>query len=197
MTKRLIIASVASAIALFFWGFLYWAQIAVMISPWKTITTAENGSTPIDSLKKVFPESGVYMYPWVDASDDKRGSAEEFNKQHADGPIVQVFYHADGISPEEMGATMGLGFIHMLASSFLCCFLLKHSNCGTTFLNRVCFVFTLGLFASVWINGADPIWWHYPISHVLFMATYNIIAWLIAGVVIAAIMKPESEASPS
>lgn len=198
MTKRLIIASVASAIALFFWGGLYWAQIAVMISPWKTVDTAENNSQAIESLKQIFPESGVYMYPWVGAAaKDQPGSEEEFNKQHADGPIVQVFYHAEGIPPEAMGKMMGFGFLHMLVSSFLCCYLLKHSNCGTTFLNRLCFVFTLGLFTTIWIEGADLIWWHYPLSHVLFMGTYNVMAWLIAGAVIAAIMKPESEFSPS
>ena len=130
------------------------------------------------------------MYPWVDSSTgDDEGASKEFERQHAEGPIVQIFYHANGIAGSEMGMTMGLGFVHMLISSVFCCILLAMAEPLCCYGSRVGFVFGLGVFSSLWIEGADLIWWHFPLSHVLFMSAYNIIAWLLAGLVIAAIVK--------
>ena len=62
-------------------------------------------------------------------------------------------------------------------------------NCWCCYSARVCFVFGLGLFATLWIEGANVIWWHYPTSHSIFSGAYNVIAWLLAGLVIGAIVK--------
>ncbi len=67
MTIRVILASVAGAIVLFFWGFVFWRFLAMMISPWKPIA-ADGDPDVVATLKQAFPESGVYMYPWVDTS---------------------------------------------------------------------------------------------------------------------------------
>ena len=78
MTFRVILASVLSAVVLFFWGFLYWSVLAMMFSPWKSIS-ADADPSVIATLKQAFPESGVYMYPWIDASTgDQAGLEEEF-----------------------------------------------------------------------------------------------------------------------
>jgi len=176
MTIRVILASVISAVVLFFWGFAFWSFLAMMVSPWKPIAAGGDPDV-IATLKQAFPESGVYMYPWVDTSaGDQPESAEEFTQQHAAGPIVQVFYHASGISTSEMGKTMGFGFAHMLACAVLCCVLLALAEPLCCYSARVCFVFGLGVFSTLWIEGANVIWWHYPNSHAVFVGTYNVVA---------------------
>lgn len=171
MTIRVILASLASAVVLFFWGFFYWSFLAMMVSPWKPIA-AEGDPDVVATLRQAFPESGVYMYPWVDTSGgDQAGMDEEFQQQHAEGPIVQVFYHASGISTSDMGKTMGFGFAHMLVSAVICCTLLAMAEPLCCFGARVCFVFGLGVFGTLWIEGANIIWWHYPSSHGVFVGS--------------------------
>ena len=124
MIIRVILGSAASAVVLVFWGFLYWSVLAVIISPWHAIPPQGNPDV-IATLKQAFPESGVYMYPWVDTSaGDQSGLQEEFQRQHAEGPVVQVFYHANGIPASEMGTTMGFGFVHMLVCALMASVLL-------------------------------------------------------------------------
>ena len=194
MTIRVILASVVSAVVLFAWGFVYWSVLAMMFSPWHAISP-EGEPDVIATVKQAFPESGVYMYPWVDSSSgdqqgsDEQGTEEDFQQQHAEGPIVQVFYHAAGIPAAEMGKTMGFGFVHMLVCAVISCFLLASAKPLCCYSARVCFVFGLGLFATLWIEGANVIWWHHPTSHALFLGAYNVIAWLLAGLVIGAIVK--------
>ena len=159
------------------------------ISPWNAIR-AKGDPDVIATLKQAFPENGVYMYPWVDTSaGDQPGLQEEFQRQHAEGPVVQIFYHASGIPASEMGTVMGYGFVHMLATALLASVLLALAEPSCCYLARVSFVFGLGLFATLWIEGANVIWWHYPTSHSVFMSAYNVVAWLLAGLVIGAIVK--------
>ena len=178
---------------MFFWGFLYWAVIAMMISPWKAIPK-EADPNVLATLKAAFPEKGVYMYPWVDASSgDKTGSAEEFETAREEGPFVQIVFDPAGVPASEMGKVMGMGFLHMLVSALLCSMLLTAAEPLCCYKYRVGFVVGLGLFASFWIGGANIVWWHHPISHTIFMAGYSIGTWVLAGLVIGAIVKKPKE----
>jgi hypothetical protein len=189
MAIRVLLASLASAVVLFLWGFIFWSALAMMVSPWKPIAAGGDPDV-IATLRQSFPESGVYMYPWVDKSrGDQPSLEEEFARQHAAGPFVQIVYHANGVPASEMGKMMGWGFAHMFISAALCCVLLAMSEPLCCYGARVCFVFGLGVFATLWIEGANLIWWHHPSSHVAFMGTYNVVAWLLAGLVIGAIVK--------
>ncbi len=185
MGVRVVIAGAVSAVILFVWGFLYWNVLATMISPWNAISPDADASV-IGTLKTAFPESGVYMYPWVDASGgDRPGLEDEFQKQHEEGPLVQVFYHMEGIPPSAMGMTMLQGFIHMFIAATICALLLSMAEPLGSYRARVGFVFLLGLFTAFWIHGADAIWWHHPLSHCLFMAAYSLGAWLLVALVMA------------
>ena len=168
--------------------------LSMMISRWKPIA-ADGDPDVVATLRQAFPESGVYMYPWIDAAgEDELGAEEEFTQQHAEGPIVQVFYHAGGIPASEMGKTMGFGFAHLLASAVIGCILLAMSGPSCCYGTRVGFIFGLGIFATLWIEGANLIWWHYPSNHVVFIGAYSVAAWLLAGLVIGAIVKKPKDA---
>ena len=54
------------------------------------------------------------------------------------------------------------------------------------------FVFLLGVFASLVGPGADWNWWGFPANFSLAMAGDLLIAWLLVGVVQAALIKPRA-----
>ena len=189
MAKRIIGGSLAAAVLMFVWGFLYWAVIAMMISPWHAIPK-DGDHQVIAKLKEAFPEKGVYMYPWGDTSNgDQAGAAEEFEKAREAGPFVQIVFDPAGVPASDMGKIMGMGFLHMFGSALLCSLLLAVAEPLCCYRLRVCFVTGLGLFASVWIGGSNLVWWHHPISHTVFMGGYTMGAWLLAGLVIGAIVR--------
>lgn len=197
MTMRVVTASVLSAVVLFVWGFVYWGMLAPVVSPWYTFD-AETDTEVIATLKQSFPESGVYMYPWLTAEAGKvEGAQEEFAKQHAEGPIVKIFYLKQGMSSSALVTMMVSGFVHMLITSIICCILLAVAEPSCCYWARLGFVFGLGLFATVWIEGSNLVWWHYPANHIVFVGAYNLVAWLLAGLVIAAIVKKPVQAAES
>lgn len=191
MAKRVFLGSLAAAVLIFFWGFLYWTVIAMVISPWTAIPGDDD---VVATLKEALPEKGVYMYPWVEKSEaDQAESAERFEKARQEGPFVQIVYDPAGVPASDMGKVMGMGFLHMFGSALLCSLLLAAAEPLCCYQYRVCFVVGIGLFASFWIGGANVVWWHHPVRHTILMAGYSIVAWLLAGLVIGAIVKKPQE----
>ena len=88
-----------------------------------------------------------------------------------------------------MGKMMGLGFAHMFLSTLLVCIALSFSP-RRTFAGRLGFVFFLGLFVAVWADLGNMIWWRYPPAWTGYHFAYDARAWLLAGLVIAVILKP-------
>ena len=82
MIIRVIFGSVVGAIILFFWGFVYWNILGLMISPWKPFPS-EHEADLVAKLNETLPESGVYTYPWADASQGDQEGLEEKLEQPA------------------------------------------------------------------------------------------------------------------
>ena len=59
-----------------------------------------------------------------------------------------------------------------------------------SYARRVAFVCGLGVFAAVAVRLSEPILWHLPWGHFLHGATYDAASWLVAGLVLGAIVKP-------
>ena len=193
MAKRVLLGSVLGGVVIFFWGFLYWAMLSVVISPWHSIPEKGDPNV-VATLDKAFPESGVYQYPWVDTSKgDQPNLEKDFERQRQEGPFIQVFFHKG--KPNPMGQTMATGFVHMWISALICSALLWAAQPFCCYSARVAFVTGLGFFATVWIQFGNTIWWHYPTSNAFFFSAYDLGAWVLAGLVIGAVVKesPESQ----
>ncbi|RMF39742.1 MAG: hypothetical protein D6753_13040 [Planctomycetota bacterium] len=197
MVRRLLIASLLGAIAMFVWGFLFWAVLAVAISPWKPLSAY--GTATLESLKRELPAAGVYQYPWVDGSSpDHEGMEQEFQRQQEQGPFVQIVYDPAGMAGAAMGMVMLKGFLHMLASALLASVLLQACGPMCCYTARWAQVTGFGVLATLWVEVGDSIWWHHPLSHVAFVGVYHIVNWAIAGAVLAACLRgtPASTAAP-
>ncbi len=195
---RIGVASLVSAIILFAWGFVFWGLLANSIAPFKALT-GDSEREVIEALQKNLPESGAYLYPWPDAdAADPEQEMKAFEQKHADGPLVTIIYSQAGYPTSEMAAVMVWGFLHMLVSAVVVAILLAMAGPMCCYGMRVLFVVVLGVFASLWIHIQDLIWFHYPLDFVLFHSTYHVVAWVLAGFVIAAIVRTgKKDADPA
>ncbi|MEZ6131557.1 MAG: hypothetical protein R3C59_23045 [Planctomycetaceae bacterium] len=66
-----------------------------------------------------------------------------------------------------------------------------------SFTGRLAFVFCLGLFCAVWADVGNMIWWRHPPLWTAFHFAYDTLSWLLAGVIIAAIIKTGQPAETS
>ena len=174
---RLLISAVVTAIALFFLGFLWWGILMPIVRPAEVITD----QAVIESMSETFSESGLYFYP-------DYAEAEGASKP---GPMVIAYFYTD---QPAMGPMMGAGFGHMLVTALLVSWIVSLSN-RSLFVDRVKIVAVLGWFVALWADVGNMIWWRHPPLWTVFHIGYDLISWLVAGLIIAAIVKPVAKPS--
>ena len=186
MNGKVLLASLVGAVIFFVWGFIFWG----MLGGFGTVTSIPNEDQVAEAVKGNITEAGIYYYPAMD-----EGGNEEWQAKHEVGPLFMISYHPEGANP--MNAQMFMfGFIHFFVSALILCLILN-SVLGnlTTFSKRVVFIVGIGLFASVMLDFSQPIWWYSPWSFAFSSLFYNVVGWLLAGLAIAKLLKPQTEAS--
>ena len=168
---RVIASALVTAIALFFFGFIWWGILMPIVKPAEVITD----QAVVDSMNSTFSGSGVYFYP------DPATASEATS-----GPWAILYF--DPNMPD-MGSMMGMGFGHMLLTAFAATLFVRFRNLPT-FADRFKFVAGLGLFVALWADIGNMIWWHHPTPWAVFHFGYDLLSWVLAGAIIAAIMKP-------
>lgn len=189
---RVILGSILSAILMFVWGFVVWIVIAPNMSeklgrfnPYRTLP-AETEQVVLDALSET--ESGMYLYPNPDFSTEETKAASE--EKAATGPFMILAYSTQG--EKDMNITMAIGFAHMLFAAFLMASLLRIAAPAIkSFGSRMFFVIALGLTGVIFILGRDIIWYHQELGHYFFLAGYYLGSFLLAGIVLGALIRPE------
>lgn len=186
---RIAIGAVISGVVLMVWGFVFWTVL-----PWTKCMTRPlpEGEKTAKVLTESIDESGMYFYPMPDeATMSDEDAMNSFLEQHKKGPLVQVIFRKEGLQPMDP-AILGMGFAHFIVASILAGVLLTLALPGLqSYLARVLFVFLLGCFATFTINLSNPIWFHHPWSFALFQTSFDLVCWLLAGLVLGAVIKPK------
>ena len=165
---RILAASIASAIALFLFGFVWWGVLMPVVKPAKVLSDP----ALVAQMSSTLSESAVYFYPdpAVEPAD-------------ATGPMAILYFNTD---MPNMGKMMGLGLGHMFVVSLLAATWVATRNL-TSFGERFKHVFLLGLFVALWADIGNFIWWRHPASWAFYNFGYDILSWSIAGAIIAAV----------
>ena len=166
--KNNLLAILLSAAVLFVWGYLSWAVL-----PWHMSVAHQftDESSVIQALKENAPEGGIYYLPF----------AEEDYKAGVPGAFVNVL--PDGYDMN-MGKKMSIGFIGQMAAAFLVLLLLRRTtNLG--YWERVGFVALVGLTVAFISHFPYWNWFEFSGSYVLVILLDSVIAWSLAGLVMA------------
>jgi hypothetical protein len=189
MGMRVVVGSVASAIVLMAWGFMFWV---VLSAPGGMARAVPDETALMDELRVRLPESDTYFFPLPPEAEPGRDEApalEAFRQRKTAGPVGIIHFRRTGYDPLSP-INYARDFLHLLLSSLLAALLLAAAlPVLESYASRAAFVFGLGVFATVAVRLSDPVWWHLPWAHFLYGALYDVAAWLIAGLVLAGIVK--------
>jgi hypothetical protein len=176
---RWVLGAVGAAVVMFLWGFVYWGLLPFGAA---SIHSLPNEDAVRAALRAGNLPTGVYYLP-------KMGTDPAAEAHSLEGPIVKLYYRAEG-GPPMSPARMGLGWLHGLVAALLAGYLLATvTGVMNTFPRRLAFVFALGLFGSFTMVLGDAIWWHHPLGFQLTQFGYHAVNWLLAGLVLAAVIK--------
>lgn len=180
--KRFVLAPALAALAMFFWGFLFWGLPHHL--PYKSLNQVPDNAAAGEALSKIFPATGAYLIP------DPRLAPEQMAELMKRGPYAQVVFRREGMEMMDPGMML-TGFVHMFVLSVLLTFLL----CGLekSFARWTCRVrFSAGIGFVVGLNSiGNAIWWHYPWSWALTHALDYLIMFTLGGLVLAKFVTPK------
>lgn len=189
MAFRVTAAALLASIGMFVWGAVFWMVLPIQFDAARRLTTDQQIAV-VESLKPLLPADGAY---WIPSADQAVDQADDPNapwiQRHKQGPIIQIMYRQSGLDPMNP-VQLVVGFVHTLICNILVATLLawlRKSFC--CYGARLTFVVALGLFAGLWVEIRQVVWLSYPLDYQLFNTAYDLSAWLVGGLILAAVVK--------
>ena len=170
--KRFVLAPFLAALAMFFWGFIYYGLSGI---PYKALGTAGDVGP---ALGQLFPADGTYILP------DPRSSPEVMTEQMNRGQLAMVHIRKSGVMAMD-GAVMAKGFALEFVSCLLLALLLhKAYGMQDACINRFCFSVLTGVLVTLFANGGQAIWWQQDWGWHLMTMLHDIVCFALAGAVL-------------
>jgi hypothetical protein len=186
MAKRIVLGGIVGGIVVFFWGFvahmmLPLGEIGVHVIP--------DEASVIGPIRNAIKQPGFYLFPGMDmsgkASESEKQAWLEKAKQGPVGVLIVKPQGGEGITPRLLLTELGSNIV----SALLAALLLSQVRISATYWVRVGFVLLLGVFGFVTILMPYWNWYSFPNDFVASEAIEHAVGWLLAGLVLAAIVK--------
>jgi hypothetical protein len=195
MIMKILLAGILGGLVLFFWSylahdFLGLGEIGIKEIPHEAaVMSAVQGANPRPGLY-LFPGMGLGPNP---TTKQQRDAMPEYMKKYEQVPHGMLIYHPP-TGPMPFGAMLGKQFTLTVVEALLAALLLSCGAAGHSYLGRMGFVALLGILAALATNSEYWIWYEFPGNYTAgYMAT-QIIGFLLAGFVIAALIKSDTSA---
>ncbi|MCI0436914.1 MAG: hypothetical protein L0271_25230 [Gemmatimonadetes bacterium] len=182
---RVVVASIVAAVLVFAWGWLAWIQVGMYEFAFRGVPHAE---TVVPTLESSISEPGTYYFPGMPEDQDDTAAMDAWRTQHADGPIGILHYRNPGVDPQQVSVYLR-GFAIIFAGALLLACLVRASGRGT-FGGRFGIAVLAALFVVCTSHASNWSWFHLPDAYSLAMSIDVVVAWLLAGAAVAAIVQP-------
>jgi len=192
MTKRILLAGVLAGIAMFLWSGL---AHDVLFLGRTGIQELPNEATVLGPMQSTLgSSSGLYIYPGLGLGpnptrEQEKAAMAGYQAKLAANPSGLLIYHPSGgeaLSSRQLITE----FLTELVEAFLAVFLLARARIGS-FVGRVGFVTVIGILAAITTNVPYWNWYGFPVNYTFAYMSIEIIGFLVAGLVAAAIVKNE------
>ena len=179
--KKIIIASILGGLTIFVWGAISWVALPFHKT---TIHSLTNEDAVVAALKAGGAATGAYMIPgFADSKEVMDAKAEA-------GPLVHIYYRNEGMPPmDPMFFIKGI-LLDIVVMWLAVMMLSKISWSLASYGNRVRFMAMIGLIIAIGVRLGDTIYFGYPFDFIILIAIDEVIAWTLAGLVVARIVKP-------
>jgi hypothetical protein len=191
MIKRVLLAGLLGGIAMY-----VWTAIAHMVLPLGEAGIKEIPNEPavIAAMRSSLGDSsGLYLFPGMGLGPDatsqqKQAAMAQYSQKLAVSPSGIVMYNPPGmqaLAPRQFIAE----FVKELIEALLAAMLLAQTRLAT-FASRLGFMVALGVLAAIGTNVSYWNWYGFPLAYTAAYMTTEIVGFVCAGLVAAALVKP-------
>ena len=189
MAKSLLLGGLLGGLTLFAWG-----AFSYMALPWHNMTLEKfaDETALAQTLVSNAGESGMYILPNPHKSDPGMTAAQQEADEAAgmirmmQGPFMFSAVSLHGT--RDMGEAMVLNVLSNMSAAALVTWLLLQTAIPR-FWRRVRFVVVVALTTGLIAHVPHWIWWQFSTSFTIVEMTDLLIAWLLAGMVIAKVAR--------
>jgi hypothetical protein len=197
MTKRIILGGFLAGVAMFIWGALSHMALGLEESSIKEIPTEP---AVLAAMQTGIKDAGFYFFPGMGpqqglTKEQKAEAEKKWMEKYQAGPRGILIYHPDGeqaMSPKQLGLQFGA----VAVTGLLAALVLAQARSLRGYGGRLAFVTVLGLLPFLMVNFPYWNWYGFPTHYTLIQLADKLITFFVAGLVLAAIVKP-SAASPA
>jgi hypothetical protein len=183
---RILLAGIVGGIVVFVWGALSHMVLPVGEMGIRVLPDEE---AVVSTLRTTIREPGLYLYPGMDMTREPTEAEQKaWEARYKAGPRGMLVYQPGGdqpLSPRQFGTELLADIVAALIAAWLL------SRAVEPYLRRVVFVTFLGFFAWLVTSVSYWNWYGFPTEFVLAEAVDSIVSWLLAGLVLAKIVKPD------
>lgn len=194
MILRILLAGILGGAIIFGWGAT--AHMVLQFdAPLKGISNEE---AVMSTLRENIPEKGIYAFPYMDMSQPMSEEAQKnYNTKFRRGPSGLLIYtphnEKDVMTPEQLGTEFGICVVLALLSAML---LAQAAPALPSYVLRLFFMLIIGLIAGISVPLRQLNWYEFPADFTRNAMADQVIGFVLAGILIAAIVRFRQPAAP-
>ncbi|QPQ54861.1 hypothetical protein IC614_11160 [Allosphingosinicella flava] len=173
---RIILGSLAAAIAMFIVGFIFYATPLVRFS-YATLGNTQ-AATVQQALAANLPKTGTYFVPNPDESSEQ-------TVMYGQGPIATIHYNRGGFAAMDTGALVGGLVLNFIVALLIGSALIGIDARVPDFASRARLVLIFSLAASALMHLGGPLFYHHDWPHAIYAFIADAATLAVAGLVIA------------
>jgi hypothetical protein len=184
---KIFLAALLGGIALFIWGAVSHMVFGLGESNFKGIPNEE---AVLSTMKTNLTEPGLYFFPWMDMKNTSPEAMKAWEEKFMAGPAGLLVYSPTPekpMSPKQLIIQLVTDFLAVLFATFL---LAKAASNIRGYFGRVIFVASFGLISTLALSFPYWNWYGFPFGHTLAELIEQVVGFFIAGLVLAAFVKP-------
>lgn len=186
--RRVVLGALAGTVLSFLWVNLSWVAFDLHGD---SIRQFPDEAQVAEVLRAQDVERGIYVIPAMTVDyDDEAGMAAHLEDNRR-GPYMMGVVRSGSLDAVPgMGPFMLRGVAIQLIAALIAAVLLAAAAPNLNYAGRFMFVLMLGVFAGVTGHLPNWNWWWFPLDHTLVSIADSVISWALAGLAMAAIIKP-------
>lgn len=188
---RTLSAMLAGAVVLYVWTTVYWMTIgrqAVGVMAEETPVTA--------AIREHVPDPGAYFFPGLPPGEISAAQQRDFIERHRRGPVGMLIVHPAGEGETMEILTLATGFALTLLTSIFITLGVRAAAGSCGFAGRWTVAILMGLAAAVGTHGLQWNTFHFPGRYSAFLVADTVGAWILGGLVVAAILPRRRAKEP-
>lgn len=184
MRGRLWLAGLLAGLAAFAWGAV--SHMALGLGN-VGLQPLPNEAVVLGTMSQNVKGPGLYLFPAMGEKDQTK-----MNEAFATQPRGLLVVTPPSGQPIPWGPLLGLQALIDVVGGLIAAFVLATAAPRLrSYLARAWFVAILGAFAAITIVGPYWIWYGFPMSFLLASLVDNLLAWGVAGLVLAGMIRPD------